>query len=243
MSIGGRLWFLFRPAMIAVTFALPEESGDFLRTLHHRRPLASHPGWCTGRIGDAAVTVVHTGMGLEAAATAAAALLASVRPAWVLSGGFAGALDPRLRLGDVILAENFSDVALLSSVHRTSHRGRLVSRARPAEFVEEKAALHRETGAIAVDMETAAIAAACTRAAVPLLALRAISDTAQTPLPAPLAEWFDLARQRPRPRRLLIYLWRRPSAIRPFVRFVRGLPAARRALTAAMLRSVEDLGR
>ncbi len=225
--------------MLAVTFALPEESRNFLRALHHRRPVATHPGWWTGRIGDAAVTVVHTGMGLEAAASAAEALLVGVRPRWVISGGFAGALDPRLRLGDVVVAENFSSPALLARLDLAAHRGQLVSRARPAELVEEKATLHRETGAIAVDMETAAIAAACARAGVPLLAVRAISDPAQTPLPAPLAEWFDLARQRPRPRRLLMYVWRRPSAIWPFVRFVRSLPVARRALTEALLRSVE----
>jgi adenosylhomocysteine nucleosidase len=206
--------------MIAVTFALPEESRDFLRAARDRRD----------------VTVLHTGMGLEAAARATEALLAGLRPDWVLSGGFAGGLDPRLRLGDVLVAENFSSPALLPRC--TSPRGPLVSRARPAELVAEKAALLRETGALAVDMETQAIAAACQRASVPLLAIRAISDTAHDPLPAPLAEWFDLARQRPRPRRLLAYLARRPSAIRPFVRFVRGLPIARRALTTAMLGAI-----
>jgi adenosylhomocysteine nucleosidase len=206
--------------MIAVTFALPEESRDFLRATRGRRDLA----------------VVHTGMGLDAAARASEALLADLRPDWLLSGGFAGALDPRLRLGDVIVAENFSSPALLPRCR--SERGTLVSRARPAELVAEKAALFRDTGALAVDMETEAIAAACRRAGVPLLAIRAISDTAATPLPAPLAEWFDLARQRPRPQRLLAYLGRRPSAILPFVRFVRGLPTARGALTRAMLETV-----
>ena len=207
--------------MIAVTFALPEESRDFVRAVR----------------GRCDVTVVHTGLGLEAAATATAALLAGPRPAWVLSGGFAGALDPRLRLGDLLVAENFTSPLLLARAAGLE-RGQLVSRPRPVELVAEKAALFRETGALAVDMETAAIAAACARAGVPLLALRAISDPAHEPLPAPLAEWFDLARQRPRPRRLLAYLWRRPSAIRPFVRFVRGLPVARRALTAALLRAI-----
>jgi adenosylhomocysteine nucleosidase len=206
--------------MIAVTFALPEESRDFLRATRGRRDLA----------------VIHTGMGLDAAARATEALLADLRPDWVLSGGFAGALDPRLRLGGVLVAENFTSPELLA--RSSGARGTLVSRARPAELVAEKAALFRETGALAVDMETEAIAAACQRAAVPLLAIRAISDTAQTPLPAPLAEWFDLARQRPRPRRLLAYLCRRPSAILPFARFVRGLPVARRALTEALLGAI-----
>lgn len=209
--------------MIAVTFALPEESRDFLRATRGR--------------GD--VRVIHTGMGLEAASRATEALLAEMRPAFVLSGGFAGALDPRLRLGDVVVAENLSTPELLVRSDGIGRLGKLVSRARPAELVEEKAALFRETGALVVDMETEAIAAACHRAGVPLLAIRAISDTAHDPLPAPLAEWFDLAQQRPRPRRLLAYLWRRPSAIRPFVRFIRGLPVARRALTMAMLRATE----
>lgn len=203
--------------LIAVTFALPEESRDFVRATRRRADL----------------TVAHTGMGLEAAASATEALLAKPRPAWVLSGGFAGALDPNLQLGDVLVAENFSSPELLA--RNRGRRGTLVSQPRPAERVEEKAALFRETGALAVDMETAAIAQACQRAGVPLLSIRAISDTTRVPLPAPLAEWFDLARQRPRPRRLLAYLVRRPSAIGPFVRFVRGLPVARRALTAAML--------
>lgn len=209
--------------MIAVTFALPEESRDFLRATRGRDDLK----------------VIHTGMGLEAAAKATAMLLANSRPSWVLSGGFAGALDPRLRLGDVILAENLSSPELIARFPGNGHRGKFVSRPRPAELVEEKAALFRETGALAVDMETEAIAAACRNVGVPLLCMRAISDTANEPLPAPLAEWFDLARQRPRPRRLLAYLCRRPSAIWPFMRFVRGLPVARRALTTTLLSAID----
>lgn len=210
--------------MIAVTFALPEESRDFLRATR----------------GRSDITVIHTGMGPEAAADATQDLLARYRPEFVLSAGFAGALDPTLQLGDVILAENFTAPSLLKRSPEGAKRGKLVSRARPAELVEEKAALFRETGALAVDMETEAIAGACQRAGPPLLAIRAISDRADEALPAPLAEWFDLARQRPRPRRLVAYLCRRPSAIWPFVRFVRGLPVARRALTRALLECVDD---
>ncbi len=208
--------------MIAVTFALPQESRDFLRAVRRRDD----------------VTVIHTGMGLAPAARALDVFLSKTRPDWMLSGGFAGALDPRLKLGDLIVAENFTTPSLVTRCQGMPARGTLVSRPRPAELVEEKAALFRETGALAVDMETAAIAAACQRAGVPLLAIRAISDSAQVPLPVPLAEWFDLAQQHPRPRRLLGYLCRRPSAILPFVRFVRGLPLARRTLTAAMLRAI-----
>ncbi len=209
--------------MIAVTFALPEESRDFLRATRGRTDVA----------------VIHTGMGLEASATATDTLLARSRPEWLLSGGFAGALDSRLQLGDVILAENFTAPSLWERVPPNAHRGKLVSRARPAELVPEKATLFRETGALAVDMETEAIAAACQRAGVPMLAIRAISDRADQPLPAPLAEWFDLARQRPRPRRLIAYLCRRPSAIWPFARFVCGLPVARRALTRTLLDCID----
>ena len=61
--------------------------------------------------------------------------------------------------------------------------------------------------------------------------MRAISDAASQPLPVPFEDWFDLERQRPRVVALIGYLARQPSKIRPFARFVRGLPAARLALT------------
>jgi adenosylhomocysteine nucleosidase len=95
----------------------------------------------------------------------------------------------------------------------------------------EKAVLAQSTGALGVDMETATVAAACEKTGVPLLSVRAISDSALEPLPVPFAHWFDLEAQRPRVFALLKYLATHPTQIAPFSRFVRGLTPARQAFT------------
>ncbi len=197
--------------MIAVTFALPEESRDFRCRL--------------------AASIAHSGAGLAAAARYAERALTD-RPEMLIATGFAGGLNPALRVGDVVIATNFSDPALLVRAREIAgaHFGPLASVELPVESIEAKSTLARATGALAVDMETASIAAACARAGVPLLAVRVISDPAGEALPVPFAEWFDLERQRPRPLRLLAFLARHPSRIAPFTRFVRGLAPARGAL-------------
>ena len=224
--------------MLAVTFALPQESQDFRHALRH--PSAVGAGarpWLRGHIGTEEVLVGHTGVGPAAAAEKVTALLAGHHPRLLISTGFAGGLDPRLATGDLLLATNFTAPKLLArsrglrAADARAFFGALTSQPHPAETVAEKSALARATGALGVDMETASIAAACARAGVPLLAVRAISDSALEPLPVPFAEWFDLAAQRPRPLALVRYLARHPARIGPFVRFVRGLTPARRAFT------------
>jgi adenosylhomocysteine nucleosidase len=211
--------------MIVVTFALPQESRDFRRRLDPAAP----------------VRVTHCGVGPEAAARHAARILTD-RPEALIAAGFAGGLDPALRVGDVVVAANFSDPALLARAREIggAHFGPFAGAEQPVESVEAKAALARATGALAVDMETAAISAACAHAGAPLLAVRAISDPAGAPLPVPFAEWFDLARQRPRPVRLVAYLIRHPRRIAPFSRFVRGLAPARRALAEFLVRVISE---
>ena len=220
--------------MIAVTFALPQESQDFRHALRHAGAVGEGR-FLLGNIGVEEVLLGHTGVGPAAAAEKVAALLAFRRPRLLISAGFAGGLDPRLATGDLLLAGNFSDPALLAQsralLRERVFTGALTSQSRAAESVAEKAALHRATGALGVDMETASTAAVCARAGVPLLAVRAISDPALEPLPVPFAEWFDLAAQRPRPLALMRYLARHPARLGPFVRFVRGLTPARHAFT------------
>ncbi len=202
--------------MIAVTFALPEESRDFRRRL---------PG---------KVSVTHSGAGPDAAARHIARVLAT-RPELVIAAGFAGGLDPALRVGEVVIATNYSSPGLIIRAGGVA-AGAFAHADLPVEFVAAKAALARATGAVAVDMESQPIAAACARAGVPLLVVRVISDPACEPLPVPFAEWFDLAPQRPRPVRLAVWLARHPARIAPFYRFVRGLGPARHALADFLLR-------
>ena len=133
-------------APVAVTFARPEESGAFRRKLAgiKKGKCGALTAW-RGSIGKVAVIVIHTGIGPASAARTVRELLAHEKPRKVISAGFAGGLDPALRVGDTLTAD-FPGAAILS-------------RALPIETPAEKIAAFRETGARLVDMETAKSAA------------------------------------------------------------------------------------
>lgn len=212
---------------IFVTFALPEESRDFRKAVGG----GAHPN----------IRVEHFGVGPAMAAKRLNSLLAGPKPRLLICAGFAGGLDPKLRTGDLVVAENLSTPELLARVRAVVPTatpfvfGSILSRTLPVESVADKAALHRETGALAVDMESEAVAAACRAAGVPLLVVRTISDPADAALPVPFADWFDVQGQRPRVLGLLKYLATHPSHILPFAKFARGLKPARQSLTQFLL--------
>jgi adenosylhomocysteine nucleosidase len=143
----------------------------------------------------------------------------------VISAGFAGGLDPALRVGDT-LTMDFPGAPILS-------------RAMPIETPAEKIAAFHETGARLVDMETATLADACASAGVPLVSVRAVSDSAEQFLPVPFGAWFDMQRQRARPFSLVLHLLRHPSHIAPFARFISRLPRVAQALAAAVESAVQ----
>jgi adenosylhomocysteine nucleosidase len=208
--------------MIVITCAVPHESADLRNALGVNR----------------AVTIAHTGIGTAAAERCVARLIAEHHPRLLISAGYAGALDPGIAHGELFLATNFTTAELLTRPNAKC--GILTTQPRAAETAAEKAALARETGAQAVDMETSAIAEVCRARDVPLLSLRAISDTASAEIPVPLHVTYDLVRQRPRVAGLLAFLVRNPSRILPFARFVRGLTPAREAMTAEIIAVVEN---
>ena len=223
--------------MIALTFAVPHESHDLRRALRCEAN-TGRGGWVIGDLAGQKVIVALTGIGTVSAEKCTRALLAAHRPRWLLSAGYAGALDPALAHGELFLATNFTAPELLA--RSPARRGTLTTQPRTAETPQEKAALARATGAQAVDMETSAIARVCAEHGVPMLSLRVISDTAFARIPVPLTISYDLARQRPRAGALLAFLAKNPARILPFARFVRGLAPARAALTSAILEILES---
>ncbi len=125
------------------------------------------------------------------AQTRLAAFFQEHSPRLLISSGFAGALSDKLKPGDIVAAENFSAPALLTAMAKDKVQiGRLETIDTIMDSLGERAALARQTGAIAVDMETRFIADACTRANVPMLSLRAISDSPAAPLGIACANSF-----------------------------------------------------
>lgn len=225
--------------MIAITFALPEESKDLRRALENSRLVRKGVAGplLTGSLQGANVAIAHTGIGREAALQTARDLLRDYQPSLLISSGFAGGLSRELRVGDVV----FDAAETRSTAPNTTglFAGRITTSEHVIETPAGKIALREATGALAVDMESSAISAACRETGTPFVCIRGISDAVSDRLPVPMPHWFDLEKQRPRPLGLVLFLLSHPSRILPFGSFLRGLPLARRAMTDAILAFVE----
>jgi adenosylhomocysteine nucleosidase len=158
------------------------------------------------RIGDVGCLIDGTlvavsGIGAAAAGLAAARLIEAGASA-LMSFGLAGGLDPSLSAGSVVLPSEIISRAgarfLTSSGWREQLRSRIAKQRPVADgpllsslgligAVADKAAAFRETGAVAVDMESFAVAQVAAAHGLPFVALRVIVDTAVDELPRAVA--------------------------------------------------------
>ena len=162
----------------------------------------------------------------------------------VTSFGIAGALDPALRPGTLVLAEAVIDQVAGGAVIATDAAwrraialktdvigGHLVTVAVPVATPGDKAALFRQTGAIAVDAESAIAGRVAAGRGLPFLVVRAIADDARQRLPAAALAGVD-ADGNVRPWAAAAALLRRPGDIAALIRLGRATALARRALGA-----------
>lgn len=157
-----------------------------------------------GTTGDREYWLVRTGVGHEKASRVASWLLRQEPFSLVLSTGFACALVHaeigELLVGrDVMLlgangamqsawidvsgAERDAFLALASGRVRRDHIGRFVSVDQIVGRATEKKEYARATGAIGLDMESAALAIESRKAQVPFVILRTVSDLLEEDLP------------------------------------------------------------
>jgi nucleoside phosphorylase len=242
--------------MIAITFALPAESAEFLRRLRDKSR-ADRDGIRTirGKIDDRAVEVLHTGVGKNVCRQRMAKFLSAtgrIRRGehdqhfdYLISAGFAGALNDRLQVGDLLIAKNFS--TLWSAENRSSlsslpiHIADLLTVPALINSGEDRNKLALTSGAVAVDMETEFIARACTVHGVPLLSLRVVSDTPKELFPAPTDVLFDVERQQTQMLKLATYFFAHPHRVPRLLQFARRIVRARRILGSALVTIVRAL--
>jgi adenosylhomocysteine nucleosidase len=142
-------------------------------------------------------TAVCAGIGSEAARRAAEAVIALYGPDMIYSAGFAGALDPGLKVGDLIRPQRVVNAADGSSVQLNTGEGVLVSFGSVAS-PEQKAKLREAYAAQAVDMEAASVARAAEARGIRFGVVKAISDESEFALPAmerfvdPTGKFLDL---------------------------------------------------
>jgi hopanoid-associated phosphorylase len=159
---------------------------------------------------------------------------------YLLSLGTAGALAVELNAGDVVVPDRVildsghheTDVAWRTAVIRglsargvPVHVGGLLDATEVIRNSEDKRALHRSTGAIAADMESAAVLEAAAAAGVPSLVMRVIVDPADLSIPDFILAQSD-AYGRARIGGILLSLLQRPDQLPRLLRLARGYRAA-----------------
>jgi adenosylhomocysteine nucleosidase len=233
-------------AMIAVTFALPAESSEFLRRLANKSQSDRNGvGIARGNIGDREVEVMHTGVGEKACRERLRKFLEDQKFDLLISSGFAGALNDEFEVGDLLLAKNFSTIELNKS--RSSFSGLQICTAdlltipHLIDSADERNRTAHASGAAAVDMETEFIARACAESGIPLLSLRGISDTSREPFPVAPEILFNFERQGTDMAALARFLIVHPSRIPCLIQFARRIARVRKTLANALVAVVPDL--
>jgi adenosylhomocysteine nucleosidase len=211
-------------------------------------------------LGGRECVLMETGVGIARATDGARALLSLFRPGLVVSFGIAGAPREGLAIGDVVAARSvhrlkagttgpalplsaLSDVAFGAAADalRPSGsrllRGCVITTWGEQVFSADSAAMENPV----LEMETAGVAEACAEAGVPLLSLRAVSDSVEQPLPFSLSDYLD-ERQQLLVGKLVGAVIRRPSLLPAFLRLGRNAQrAASNAATVALAAAREQL--
>jgi adenosylhomocysteine nucleosidase len=129
------------------------------------------------------VVVVCGGIGAAASRRASEAVIAIFDPKIICSAGFAGALDPKLRVGDVVRPSSVINAGDGSRTVVEGGEGVLVSFASVASPVQ-KSKLRDSFGADVVDMEAAAVAGSAEARHKQFTVVKAISDEMDFEFPA-----------------------------------------------------------
>ncbi len=153
---------------VLVCFAVRQEAGFFLKLVRGRND----------------VHVLITGMGARNAEREVRGALDRVSPRTVFSSGFAGALNPDLRVGDVLFNVATTRSCLLPRLNSLGAKpATFLCERRVASTVQEKLALRARSGCDVVEMESKIISEVCASHGIECVTLRAVSDSAHEDLP------------------------------------------------------------
>lgn len=195
--------------------------------------------------------VILAGIGMANAEKAASDLISRGVKAMV-NVGLAGGLDPELKAGHIIVAGEILQIdqedlqgswiayaagaelahAVLRSNGIVTRSGTILTAQQAILTCEQKESLYNQTRALAVDMESAAVASVAGRADIPFFGLRAICDPADKTVPRDL---FSCLNQNGRIQisSVLRNLARRPALFSDMLHMGHTFSIARKALRHA----------
>ena len=213
------------PCHLGFVFALGIESGCFEDMLQGMVTIRAN-GFVVreGGLHGHRVVIILSGAGRRNAARAAEVLIGGHRPQRVISAGFAGGLCAKLKRNDILLADRLVGgeggeisielpAGLSAALQEPSvHRGPLLSLDRVVRLPRQRHALFQRHGALAVDMETFAVAEICRRRDVLFSSIRTINDTADETLPRDVEHLLAQGSGAAQFGAALGAIWRRPAS-------------------------------
>jgi adenosylhomocysteine nucleosidase len=203
------------PVDLLVCFAVKEEAKFFLPT-----PARSCQIWLTG-------------MGRKNAAEGIRQAIATVKPERVITAGFAGGLNPKLKCGTVVYEQDFDAGFGPALEDLNALPARFHCHRRVAITTTEKADLWKSTGADAVEMESSVIRTICREQHIPSATIRVISDDAGQDLPLDFNALMT-SEERINYAKLIWAVLSRPSRIPKLIDFQRQTLSAARKLGNAL---------
>jgi adenosylhomocysteine nucleosidase len=158
------------------------ELRPLVRILSLRRVQLDETSVHSGSVGDVEIVATMTGIGTRAATEASERLLSSMPVDHVVVVGIAGGVGPSVEIGDVIVPAAVIDGYTAKEYH-PSPFGDMAPGGKvwtSDELLTEIDVVARlvEQGVVALDMETAAVAAVCEEHHCPWSVFRGISDRA-----------------------------------------------------------------
>jgi adenosylhomocysteine nucleosidase len=161
---------------------MPSELGPLVKAASLERGTFGTLSAHTGVVGECDVVATKTGMGTKLAAEATERLLDAGPLDFVVVVGIAGGIAGAVDIGDVIVPD-----VVIDGDTGTEYRPQLLDGFETRgvletsdDFLVDEHDIERfkARGVIAVDMETASVAAVCERRGVPWSVVRSISDIA-----------------------------------------------------------------
>jgi adenosylhomocysteine nucleosidase len=229
---------------LAFVCAMPMEMAPLRRPLSLRTGDARPPQLFEGVLDGRPVAAVTTGMGPALARRGVERLFAAVEVDRVVVVGITGAVDDETPIGTLVSPETVIDGST-GTAYRPhplgggDHAGTMWTTDELITDPDRIASL-RATGVTALDMETAAVGAACDARGIPWSVVRVISDRANDG--SIDHEVFAMSNQdgTPNPRSVLSYVVRHPNRLPGMARMGRQARAATHRAADLAVRAVRD---
>jgi adenosylhomocysteine nucleosidase len=244
--------------VIGLIAAMPEEINPLLKRVgaYTRETIEGFAAW-RFESSFRKIHVIRSGMGPENAANATRALIATTSPDLIINFGFAGAVTKGACVGDIAIAERIlvnrkrqfqeqlgmlSDkakvlVGILEVPFRCSEFNiRLGTFITAAEIKSKREIAELLPAGVVnpvLEMETAAVAETAREGNVPLIAIRAISDSADEELEFSIGEFTD-REMNIRLGKVLMTVAKRPWIVPQLLRLARNSRLAGKSLATAL---------